>query len=69
MIYDAAVRGLPPSKASGGSRSKKRNRLAREESERGIAQLKERDRQREANEAREAIAREVAERNRRAGWG
>jgi hypothetical protein len=48
-----------------------RNRLAREEGERGIAQLKEHDRQREVREAkgaREAIAREVAERNRKAGW-
>jgi hypothetical protein len=46
--------------------------MRRDQSERGIAQLKERDRERQARvaqEAREAIAREVAERNRRAGWG
>jgi adenylate kinase family enzyme len=48
-----------------------RNEAQQEEGERVIAYYKERDRQREvreAQEAREAIAREVAERNRRAGW-
>jgi hypothetical protein len=50
---------------------KARNAKEREESERVIADYKERDRQRrerELKEGKEAIAREVAERNRREGW-
>jgi hypothetical protein len=50
---------------------KARNAAQREASERAIAQLRERDRERqerELREGKEAIAREVAERNRRHGW-
>jgi hypothetical protein len=50
---------------------KARNAKEREESERVIAGYRERDRQRrerELKEGKEAIAREVAERNRRNGW-
>jgi hypothetical protein len=50
---------------------KARNAKEREESERVIADYRERDRQRrerELKEGKEAIAREVAERNRRHGW-
>jgi hypothetical protein len=50
---------------------KARNAAEREASERAISHLKERDRQRrerELKEGKEAIAREVAERNRREGW-
>jgi hypothetical protein len=48
-----------------------RNAAEREANERHIAQLRERDRERrerELKEGKEAIAREVAERNRRNGW-
>jgi hypothetical protein len=48
-----------------------RNEAMRREGKRVIAYYKERDRQRrerEMKEGKEAIAREVAERNRRAGW-
>ena len=48
-----------------------RNKARCEESERAFAALKERDREyreRELKEGKEAIAREIAERNRRAGW-
>jgi hypothetical protein len=48
-----------------------RNAAEREKNERAIAQLRERDRQRrerQLKEGKEAIAREVAERNRRNGW-
>jgi hypothetical protein len=51
---------------------KTRDAAQREDSLRGIAYYKERDRQRqerELKEGKEAIAREIAERNRRAGWG
>jgi hypothetical protein len=50
---------------------KARNTAEREENERHIAQLRERDRERqerELKEGKEAIAREVAERNRRNRW-
>jgi hypothetical protein len=50
---------------------KARNAALREESERVIAHYRERDRERqerELKEGKEAIAREVAERNRRNGW-
>jgi hypothetical protein len=50
---------------------KARNEAQREESERVIAHYRERDRERqerELKEGKEAIAREVAERNRRHGW-
>jgi protein involved in temperature-dependent protein secretion len=50
---------------------KARNAAQREESERASAYLRERDRERrerELKEGNEAIAREVAERNRRNGW-
>jgi hypothetical protein len=49
-----------------------RNAARREESDRAIAYLNERAREheeRELKEGKEAIAREIAERNRRAGWG
>jgi hypothetical protein len=49
-----------------------RGRLRQEENERGIAYYRERDRQRterEEREAREDLSRQVAERNRNAGWG
>jgi hypothetical protein len=51
---------------------KARDATQHAESLRGIAYYKERDRQRqerELKEGKEAIAREIAERNRRAGWG
>jgi protein involved in temperature-dependent protein secretion len=50
---------------------KARNAAQREESERAIAHLRElarERRERELKEGKEAIAREVAERNRRHGW-
>jgi hypothetical protein len=50
---------------------KERNEALQRDSERVFAHYKERDRQREERElkqGREAIAREVAERNRREGW-
>jgi hypothetical protein len=48
---------------------KARDAERRKESERVIAYYKERERQkRELKEGKEAIAREVAERNRREGW-
>jgi hypothetical protein len=50
---------------------KARNAALREESERLIAHYRQRDRERqerELKEGKEAIAREVAERNRRNGW-
>jgi hypothetical protein len=49
-----------------------RNKAQREESLRVIDHYKERDRERqerELKEGKEAIAREIAERNRKAGWG
>jgi hypothetical protein len=49
-----------------------RDAALREERLRAIAHLNERARQREEREekeAKEAIAQEVADRNRRAGWG
>jgi hypothetical protein len=49
-----------------------RDAARREESDRAFANLKERAREREEREikeAKEAIALEIAERNRRAGWG
>jgi hypothetical protein len=48
-----------------------RNAARREASDRAFAALKERDREyreRQLKEGKEAIAREIAERNRRAGW-
>jgi hypothetical protein len=56
-ILSKAVSALEPNTAS---------------ARRAIAYYKERDRQRqerELKEGKEAIAREIAERNRRAGWG
>ena len=48
-----------------------RNAARREESDRAVAHLNERAREHEERllkEGKEAIAREIAERNRRAGW-